>query len=130
MWISSINLVVIRTNAAASMLGVSTNTLRSWERRYAFPRPHRTDGGHRQYELHEIEALRQALAETHNVSSAVALAQPMPNGVDRVASGMHHDWPLRYPDLFSRTVDGWLSGTALPREIVQVGCRSGRPAAR
>ena len=73
--ISSINLVVIRTNAAASMLGVSTNTLRSWERRYAFPRPHRTDGGHRQYELHEIEALRQALAETHNVSSAVALAQ-------------------------------------------------------
>ena len=61
---------------------------------------------------------------------AAALAQPMSNGVDRVASGMRHDWPLRYPDLFSRTVDGWLSGTALPREIVQVGCRSGRPAAR
>jgi pimeloyl-ACP methyl ester carboxylesterase len=61
---------------------------------------------------------------------AAALAQPMSNGVDRVASGMRHDWPLRYPDLFSRTVDGWLSGTALPREIVQVGCRSGSPAAR
>ena len=72
---SSINPDVIRTNAAASMLGVSANTLRSWERRYAFPRPHRTDGGHRQYELHEIEALKQTLAETHNVSSAVALAQ-------------------------------------------------------
>jgi len=57
------------------MLGVSTNTLRSWERRYRFPRPRRTEGGHRQYELHEIEALKQALAETHNVSSAVALAQ-------------------------------------------------------
>ena len=62
--------------------------------------------------------------------SAAALAQKMPNGVDRAASGMRHDWPLRYPDLFSRTVDGWLSGTALPREIVQVGFRSGRPAAR
>jgi pimeloyl-ACP methyl ester carboxylesterase len=49
--------------------------------------------------------------------SAAALAQPMPNGVDRVASGMGHDWPLRYPDLFSRTIDGWLSGTALPLEI-------------
>jgi pimeloyl-ACP methyl ester carboxylesterase len=48
---------------------------------------------------------------------AAALAQPMPNGVDRVAIGMHHDWPLRYPDLFSRTVDGWLSRTALPPEI-------------
>jgi DNA-binding transcriptional MerR regulator len=57
------------------MLGVSTSTLRSWERRYRFPRPHRTEGGHRHYELEEIEALKHALAETRNVSSAVALAQ-------------------------------------------------------
>ncbi|OBK40977.1 hypothetical protein A5658_19630 [Mycobacterium sp. 1245111.1] len=49
--------------------------------------------------------------------SAAALAQSMPNGVDRMARGMGHDWPLRYPDLFSRTVDGWLSGTSLPPEI-------------
>jgi pimeloyl-ACP methyl ester carboxylesterase len=49
--------------------------------------------------------------------SAAALARRMPNGTDRVVIGMHHDWPLRYPDLFSRTVDGWLSGTALPPEI-------------
>src|SRR5215472_7133525 len=66
---------MIRTNAAATMLGVSANTLRSWERRYGFPRPHRSAGGHRHYELYEIEALRQTLAETQNVSSAVALAQ-------------------------------------------------------
>ena len=65
----------IRTNAAAGMLGISPNTLRSWERRYAFPRPHRSPGGHRQYALGEIEALRVALAETHNVSSAVAVAR-------------------------------------------------------
>jgi DNA-binding transcriptional MerR regulator len=57
------------------MLGVSANTLRSWERRYGFPRPDRSAGGHRQYELEEIEALKQALAETHNVSSAVTLAR-------------------------------------------------------
>jgi pimeloyl-ACP methyl ester carboxylesterase len=49
--------------------------------------------------------------------SATALAQPMPNGVDKVASGMRHDWPLNCPDLFSQTVDGWISGTALPLEI-------------
>jgi pimeloyl-ACP methyl ester carboxylesterase len=49
--------------------------------------------------------------------SAAALAQRMPKGVGGVAIGMDHDWPLRYPDLFSRTVDGWLSGTALPLEI-------------
>jgi pimeloyl-ACP methyl ester carboxylesterase len=48
---------------------------------------------------------------------AAVLAQPMPNGVDRVAIGMRHDWPLRYPDLFSQTVDNWLNDTALPPEI-------------
>jgi MerR family transcriptional regulator, light-induced transcriptional regulator len=66
---------MIRTTAAASILGVSTNTLRSWERRYGFPQPKRSEGGHRQYELDEIEALRQTLAETHNISSAIALVQ-------------------------------------------------------
>src|SRR5882757_8998107 len=65
----------IRTNAAAEMLGISTSTLRTWERRYGFPRPVRSPGGHRHYALAEIEALRTTLAETHNVSSAVALAR-------------------------------------------------------
>ncbi|GFG73637.1 alpha/beta fold hydrolase [Mycobacterium botniense] len=55
--------------------------------------------------------------------SAAALAQRMPNGVDGVAIGMDHDWPLRHPDLFSRTVDGWLSGTALPPEITLANSR-------
>lgn len=62
------------------MLRVSPNTLRSWERRYAFPCPLRTPGGHRQYDLEEIEALRIALAETRNVSSAVAVARERGTG--------------------------------------------------
>ena len=70
----------IRTNAAAVMLGVSPNTLRSWERRYGFPKPHRSAGGHRQYSLAEIEALRLTLAETHNVSSAISLARERGEG--------------------------------------------------
>jgi MerR family transcriptional regulator, light-induced transcriptional regulator len=70
----------IRTNAAAVMLGVSPNTLRSWERRYGFPRPRRTSGGHRQYALAEIQSLRATLAETHNVSSAIALARQRGEG--------------------------------------------------
>jgi MerR family transcriptional regulator, light-induced transcriptional regulator len=65
----------IRTNAAAAMLGVSPNTLRSWERRFGFPTPRRTQGGHRQFDLGEIEALRAAFEETHNVSSAVSIAR-------------------------------------------------------
>jgi pimeloyl-ACP methyl ester carboxylesterase len=49
--------------------------------------------------------------------SAAALARQMPNGVDGVAIDMDHDWPLRYPDLFARAVDCWLTDTTLPTEI-------------
>ena len=66
---------VIRTNAAAAMLGVSPNTLRSWERRFGFPEPRRTAGGHRQFDLAEVEALRAAFEATHNVSSAISIAR-------------------------------------------------------
>jgi DNA-binding transcriptional MerR regulator len=65
----------IRTNAAAEVLGVSPNTLRSWERRYGFPTPKRTVGNHRNYELVELQTLRDALAETGNISSAIALTR-------------------------------------------------------
>jgi MerR family transcriptional regulator, light-induced transcriptional regulator len=66
---------VLRTHAAAAMLGVSPNTLRSWERRFGYPTPRRTAGGHRQFDLAEVEALRQAFEETHNVSSAISMAR-------------------------------------------------------
>jgi MerR family transcriptional regulator, light-induced transcriptional regulator len=72
---------VIRTNAAAAMLGVSPNTLRSWERRFDYPAPRRSEGGHRQFELAEIEALRQAFEETHNISSAISIARGRGAGV-------------------------------------------------
>jgi DNA-binding transcriptional MerR regulator len=65
----------IRTNAAAEVLGVSPNTLRSWERRYGYPVPKRTPGNHRNYELVELQTLRDALATTGNISSAVELAR-------------------------------------------------------
>jgi DNA-binding transcriptional MerR regulator len=65
----------IRTNAAAEILGVSPNTLRSWERRFGYPKPERTPGNHRQYELVELQTLRDALAETGNISTAIELAR-------------------------------------------------------
>ena len=71
---------VIRTNAAAALLGVSPNTLRSWESRFGYPRPSRTEGGHRQFDLAEIEALRQAHAETHDIASAISLVRQRAEG--------------------------------------------------
>jgi DNA-binding transcriptional MerR regulator/methylmalonyl-CoA mutase cobalamin-binding subunit len=69
----------IRTNAAAEVLGVSPNTLRSWERRYGYPEPRRTPGNHRNYELMELQTLRDALAETGNISSAIELSRQRQN---------------------------------------------------
>jgi MerR family transcriptional regulator, light-induced transcriptional regulator len=70
----------IRINAAAEMLGVSTSTLRSWERRLGYPQPRRTPGNHRLYDLAEVEALREALRETQNISSAVDVARQRGRG--------------------------------------------------
>jgi DNA-binding transcriptional MerR regulator len=71
---------VIRTNAAAALLGVSPNTLRSWEGRFGYPKPQRTEGGHRQFDLAEIEALRQAYAETQDIASAISVARERGEG--------------------------------------------------
>ena len=83
----------IRTNAASELLGVSPNTLRSWERRFGYPRPRRTQGGHRQYDLAELEALRRALLETHNISSAIELARQRgegPSSPSRLVDAIDH----------------------------------------
>ena len=71
---------LLRTHAAATLLGVSPHTLRSWERRFGYPTPRRTAGGHRQFELAEVEALRQAFEETHNISSAISIARARGSG--------------------------------------------------
>jgi DNA-binding transcriptional MerR regulator len=71
----------IRTSAAADLLGVSPSTLRSWERRLGYPQPRRTSGNHRQYDLVEVETLREALRETGNISSAVEVARRRGRGL-------------------------------------------------
>lgn len=40
----------------AARLNVAVPTLRSWERRYGFPVPCRTGGGHRRYSAAELDA--------------------------------------------------------------------------
>jgi hypothetical protein len=45
-----------------------------------YPTPDRSDGNQRQYALDEVEALRDALAETGNISSAVAMARARGRG--------------------------------------------------
>ncbi len=45
-------------------VGIPVPTLRSWERRYGFPEPIRTEGGHRRYSdvhLNELRRVRDAI---------------------------------------------------------------------
>lgn len=65
----------LRTAEAARLLNVSPNTLRAWERRFSFPHPTRSEGGHRQYRRGEIAALRDALRSGLSISSAISHAR-------------------------------------------------------
>ncbi len=125
----------IRTNAAAELLGVSPNTLRSWERRFDYPKPRRTTGGHRQYELTELEALRRALLETHNISSAIEVARQRgegPSSPSRLMDAFDHfdegsaDRVLE-ESLAVRSVDRTVEEVLLPA-IQMVEARDGREA--
>jgi DNA-binding transcriptional MerR regulator len=65
----------LKTSEAASLLNVSPNTLRAWERRFGYPKPQRSVGKHRLYTHGEIAALRDALQEGLSISSAVSVAR-------------------------------------------------------
>ena len=112
----------IRTNAAAEVLGVSPNTLRSWERRYGYPTPKRTEGNHRNYELVELQTLRDALAQTGNISSAIELARqrqeaPASSG-NLLAALESFD-----EDAADRAVEESLALRPLERTVEELRCR-------
>jgi MerR family transcriptional regulator, light-induced transcriptional regulator len=60
----------------ATLVGVPAPTIRSWERRYGWPRPARTIGGHRRYssaEIDHVRALRDEIAKGRSAQQAVTL---------------------------------------------------------
>ena len=65
----------LKTSEAASLLNVSPNTLRAWERRFGYPQPQRSAGRHRLYTYGEVAALRDALQQGLSISSAVSRAR-------------------------------------------------------
>ena len=49
---------IYNIGVVSRMTGIPENTLRMWERRYNFPTPTRTDGGHRLYSPQQVERVR------------------------------------------------------------------------
>jgi DNA-binding transcriptional MerR regulator/methylmalonyl-CoA mutase cobalamin-binding subunit len=66
--------------------GLSSALLRQWERRYGFPRPERSPGGHRLYSETDLEALAQI---KHWIAGGVAPAQ----AVKRYLEGLTQEGP-------------------------------------
>jgi methanogenic corrinoid protein MtbC1 len=61
-------------SAVSLLLGIPVPTIRSWERRYAFPTPSRTHGSHRRYGIEEVgqlRALRDEIAAGRATADAV-----------------------------------------------------------
>jgi MerR family transcriptional regulator, light-induced transcriptional regulator len=68
----------MRIATVSQLLSVPIPTIRSWERRYDFPAPPRTNGLHRRYsdaELEQLRALRDLVMKGHSTRDAVALVR-------------------------------------------------------
>lgn len=65
----------VKIGEAAALLDVSPQTLRGWERRFGYPMPHRSPGGHRLYMYGDVAVLRTALQQGLSISSAVRRAR-------------------------------------------------------
>ena len=64
--------------AVVTQTGLNPATIRAWERRYGFPMPQRTEGGHRQYSRRDIDALKWLMARQDDgvsISHAVEIWQ-------------------------------------------------------
>lgn len=102
----------VRTNAAASMLGVSASTLRGWEQRFGHPLPRRTEGGHRIFDLREIEALRDALAERGDIAAAISSVRERGEGPSSAQRAR-----LAFADFNEAKVDRLLEESMLIRSL-------------
>jgi len=64
----------VRIGAVSRQLGIPVPTIRSWERRYGYPAPPRTDGRHRRYtdrEIEQLRALRDLITKGHAAREAI-----------------------------------------------------------
>jgi DNA-binding transcriptional MerR regulator len=88
----------LKTSEAAAVLNVSPNTLRAWERRFGYPKPQRSVGGHRMYAFAEVAALRDALQEGLSISSAISQARSSLRGDTAVLIGALNAYELDRAD--------------------------------
>jgi len=124
----------LKTSEAASMLNVSANTLRAWERRFGYPMPQRTAGKHRVYVHGEVAALRDALRDGLSISSAVSRARESLRSDTHILVGALASFEIERADgameaaLAMRSVERTVEEVLLP-SVAELARRSGTDSA-
>lgn len=92
---------VFNIKAVVKQTGLNPATIRAWERRYGFPRPGRSEGGHRQYSQRDIDTLNWLIArqdEGMSISHAIELWRSyVEQGDDPLIEVMVHPEPILRP---------------------------------
>src|SRR5215213_964776 len=120
----------LKTSEAASLLNVSPNTLRAWERRFGYPKPQRSPGKHRLYTHGEVAALRDALQEGLSISSAISRARESLSADTSILIGALQSYELDRADgameaaLALRSVERSVEEVLLP-SVNELGERHG-----
>ncbi|HEX5754388.1 MAG TPA: MerR family transcriptional regulator [Archangium sp.] len=74
-------MTLLRIRTIARLTGIREATLRAWERRYGFPRPHRNESNYRVYSREEVENVRRVatlISDGLSVSEAIAQVRTVP----------------------------------------------------
>jgi methylmalonyl-CoA mutase cobalamin-binding subunit len=96
--------------ALSRATGVPVDTLRTWERRYGFPRPERTPSGHRRYPERTVDRLRlvkQALEFGHRASSVVPLTEGSLAKVLALGAAVERDRPAPAGSAALDSLNSW-----------------------
>lgn len=72
----------------AERTGASVALLRAWEQRYGFPRPTRSSSGHRRYNEHHVEQIRQVLRHREAGLSLEAAVQRLTSVEPSIFDGL------------------------------------------
>ena len=114
------------------MTGIPTDTLRTWERRYGFPLPDRTDSGHRRYSLQTCEKLQQVcrlLDHGYRPSTVLNWSEREVDEALRITTGIQENQLIQKSPMPHQEVNSWLnyarsfSGEKLDRSFEQAWTR-------
>lgn len=100
----------VSISAVSLLLGIPVPTIRSWERRYAFPTPSRTHGSHRRYGIEEIgqlRSLRDEIAAGRSAADAVVEIRTLRSTESRGPAGWTQsllDAAMRYDAFGIRSI--------------------------